>query len=434
MKSIIWSVALVACGGSGGGPTASGPIVTSMTPANGAWGTAVTIAGRDFGPAPNGGTVTFAGTTGANGFVVDAWHDTEIDGRVAFPATGALVVRTSDGEAQAGTFTTTQTWTPSAPLDVAQLLDARVLSTGDVVALYGEDELMPEPTLAVFTGPDAGAYPLADLVDAQNPGAPTIAHLAEADDHTPEVIATRPDHTVVQLAVQGSAVVSTATGLTGNVLAVARDQTGLYAWIDTGSGLVRARPGTPWTVDRGPLAMAFTALDGAVAADGTLWVTISEPAASNHAYVSLQALAPGDMQLGAPERADPDPQADLISRAQLVLAPDGVHALVLATATAGGVATPLPPRLRTAAATWTDAPATPGLVQYTFVGNTLAAIVNDGDAKTTSLVADVMTMPAAAQPIPVWPAQSQGVAVDAQGQPHPLVGYGNLSYALAPPP
>jgi hypothetical protein len=245
------------------------------------------------------------------------------------------------------------------------------------------------------------------------------------------VIATKQDGTVAELVPQAGSVVATATGLTGAVIAAGVDTTGLYAWVDTTSGLVRARAGSPWAVDRGPIAAPFAPLDAAIAADGTLWIAISEPAQGNAAFISVQTLAPDATQLPAPERVDPTSHAGAITQAQLTLAGDGTHALVAATSTDSGTSTTLSPRLRTAAATWSDAPAVTGLVQYAFVGATLAALVNDPQGKTTSLLADA-TMPASAQVIPVWPMQSVGIVSDGT-KVYPLIGNGSVTYALTPP-
>ena len=402
-----------------------------MTPLTGYWGTEVTIDGENFGAVAGTGSVQVAGT-GANGFVLDTWNDTEITGRIAFPATGMFSIQTGNGEVDAWPFTTMDPYVPSSSLDVSQLVEALAVSTGDVAGLYQEYELTNEPTLAVFSGSAAGAYPIDDLVDTATPSAPMIARLVEADDQTPEVIATKPDGTIAAFAIQGSSIAATATGLTGTVVAAARDATGVYAWIATASGVERVRPGAPWTVDRGPFVPADAPLDGAIAADGTLWIAVSEPAGTNLAYVSLQVLSPAASAFSALERADPTSYADEISQAHIILAPDGVHAVVLATADAGGTPTSLTPRQRTAAATWSAAPTMSGLVQYGFIGATLGAIVNDATAKTTSLVPDV-TMPAGAQVIPVWPMQSEGFVVDSADQAHPLITNGSVRYALTPP-
>jgi hypothetical protein len=399
-------------------------------PQSGMWGTEVTIDGAHFNGASSSGKVLFDGDVGANGFVIESWYDNEIKGRIAFPATGALSVQTAAGKADAGTFTTTMTYRPSSALDVTELVEPVVLSTGDVAALYHQYELGNMATLAVFGGAAAGTYQLASLVD--DPMAPVIAHIVEADDHSPEVIATKTDNGIVALTIAGGAVTSAATGLDGTVVAAGRDATGIYAWLDTTSGLVRARPGTKWTVDRGPFATPNPLLHGAIAADGTLWLAISESASGNRAYAGVQVLGPTDTQLGAVERVDPNSYPNQISRAHVMLAADGVHALVTATADASGTPMDLTPRLRTSPSAWGDAPAVTGLVQYAFVGTTLGAIANDPAAKTTSLIADV-SAPASAQVIPVWPMQSEGAAVDATGKVHPLLGTGSVSYALTPP-
>jgi hypothetical protein len=434
MRGILACALLVACGGSNKGPTAGGPIVTSLTPDAGLWGSEVTITGESFGGPGMGSRVSFPGSVGANGFVVDTWTDTQILGRVAFPATGAIVVTTRAGEAQAGAFTTTAPWQPSAPLDVTQPIAGLVLSTGDTVALYRDYELANQVTLAVFSGASAGVYQVAGVDSPMDGSSPVLARLVESDDHAPEVIATRSDGSVAAFQLQGSALVATATGLSGTIVAAARDATGLYAWIATANGLSRARPGSPWTIDRGPFATTYALLDGAAAADGTLWIAVSEPAMPNGAYIALQTLAPTATQLSQPERADPASHADRIARAHVILAGDGVRAVVLATADAGGTAMDLAPRLRSAAATWSDAPTMTGLVEYAFVGGALSAVVNDAQHAQTSLVPDV-TMPAGAQLIPVWPMQSEGFVIDGTGKAHVLVtnATGGVTYALTPP-
>jgi hypothetical protein len=409
------------------GPAAPAPEIDSITPSTGLWGTSVTIDGAHFGASATTGTVSFGGGVGTSGFVVDQWGDSEIRGRVGFPATGTLSIQTSAGVGSA-TFTTMEPWVPSGALDVAELSAEIVLSTGDVAAIYQQYELSNQPTLAVFSGTSVGVTALGDYAVAGS-GATTLA-LLEADDHTPEIIATQPDDSVAEVTLGSGSATKTETGLTGAVVAAARDATGRYAWVNTAAGLVRARPGATWTVDRGPFAVTDAPLVGAVAADGTLWVVVSQAASAGMADVAIAQLGSADTALGSAEIATAAPVAGTITQAQIQIAPDGVHALVQATATSGQ----LTPRERTAAATWIDVGLLPGLAQLGFVGgSTLGAIVNDATMKSTSLVPDV-TMPAGAQVIPVWPMQTQGFAVDGSGAPYPLITNGDVAYALTPPP
>lgn len=427
----IAALGLGACGGPTPPAVATGPVVVDMTPNAGLWGTEVTITGSGFGAVAGvKGTVAFEGAIGTSGFLIDTWHDDKVQGRIIFPATGAMTMHAPGGDADIGTFTTAMPWKPSAAADVSQLVDASVLASGDVVAIYHRYQLSNTAALAVFTGANAGAYAIDGLTDPADASAPLHARVVEADDHTPLAIATARDGMVKAITISGTRATTAATGLTGSVLAAGHDTTGVYAWIATSSGLVRARPGTTWTVDRGPIATPHHAFDGAIAADGTLWVVVDEPGSANDSYVALQKLAPGDTQLGAVEHTDSTSYPGTIASAQLVLAADGLHAVVLATADQGGTMTELPPRLRMAAATWGDAPAMSGLVQYAFVGSTLAGIVNDTNTKTTSLVAD-LSQPANAEVIPVWPALSTGLVVGAAGAVYPLVASGEVTYSLA---
>jgi hypothetical protein len=404
-----------------------------MTPQSGPWGTQVTIDGEHFGDSTPASVVEFAGAVGANGFVVDSWNQAEIRGRVAFPATGALSITTSAGRADVGTFATTETWMPSSPLDVAKNADLVVLSTGDVAGVYREYELAEMPTLAVFGGPAAGAYPLDGVPAPAAAEAAPAARIVEADDHTPLAIATRSDGSVATFSVAGGSLAVASTSLTGTVIAAGRDATGIYVWIDSAAGVVRARPGTPWTVDRGPIAAPQPPVSATIANDGTLWIAASEPGPGSTAYISLAMLAPAATSFAASERADPAGYPGTITQARVVVADDGVRAIVSATADPGNAPMPLAPRLRTATATWTAVPSVTGVVQYAFVGATVAAVVDDPGAKTTSLVPDV-TAPSSVTEIPVWPAQSVGFAVDANAHAHPVVTLGELAYVLTPPP
>lgn len=414
------------------------PTVTGMTPASGPYGTEVEITGANFGM---DGAAIFGQGSGDLDLWLDSWSDTRITARVPFPGNGAITVATRAGTATAGTFTAISSWTAGPGFDATTLVQARAMSTGVLGALYRttviNDQDEREPSLAVFGGANAGAYPLTAVVDPMDATAVVPASLVEADDHTPEVIATAQSGEVYAYTVQNAALVSTDTGIAGTVVAAARDQNGVYAWILTAQGLVRARPGATWTVDRGPIAPpASQPLDGEVAADGTLWVVFSEPNLDpfdHEGYVSLQSLAPAATQLTAIERADPNSYDDVISQAQLVLAADGVHMVVTGLHDNGGTEQYFTPRLRTAAGTWSDAPTTDGLVQYAFVGTTLAGVVNDVSMQSTSLVPD-LTTPTATQVLPVWPTSSEGVITDATGQLRPFLTSGEVAYSPTPPP
>ena len=407
--------------------------MTSVSPQTALWGAPLTIDGGNFGAVQGNGKVEFPSPVGANGFVVTTWSDSEIVGRIAFPADGAVSVVT-DGGAASTDFTAMKPWVPSDPVDVTELAQEIVLSTGDVAAVYSQYELTNEPTLAVFGGSDVGAFPLTSLVDTVDPSAPFVGAVFEADDHSPEVLATKPDGSVSAFALSNGAVAETATSLTGNVIAVGRDATGLYAWIETETGIEMAREGSPWTVAVQPIATTYPPVAGAIGANGALWIVVSVPSMDGtSSFVEVETLASGASAFGALEKADPMAYPGDITQATIQIASDNVHAVVTAAAmpSLGGTATPTSPVQRTAASTWSAAPALAGLVKYAYFGATLGAIINDTtSSKTTSIVPDA-TMMAGAQVIPVWPAQSAGFAVDAAGTAHPIVTMGNVAYALA---
>lgn len=429
---------IAACGGSSAPPAPPPPTVTSVSPSSALWGAQLTITGTNFGATQGTGKVEFPSPAGANGFVVDTWTDTSITGRVAFPANGAVSVVTTGGTASTS-FTTMEPYAPSAAVDVTAPVQEIVLSTGDVAGLFADYQLASEPTLAAFSGSAMGAFPLADLIDSQDPTAPIVGQVVESDAHAPEVLATKPDGTVGAFTISGTSVVDTAVAtasgpIAGNVVAAGRDATGLYAWIETETGIELAREGTPWTAGS-VLSTTYTPIAGTVDSDGTLWIVESQPGPDGTtAYVSVETLASGSDGFGAAEQADPMAYAGDIVAATIQVASDNKQAVVTATASGNGTPIAIAARARSTTGTWAAAPALTGIVQYVFFDATLGAVINDTtSSKTTSLVPDA-TMAGGAQVIPVWPAQTVSVAMDGSGAAHPIVQNGSVVYALTPAP
>src|SRR5207245_630304 len=78
------------------------PAITSLSPASGAVGTAVTISGTNFGATQGTGTVTFNGTTAT----VTSWSATSIVAPVpAGATTGNIVVRAAGVNSNGVSFT-----------------------------------------------------------------------------------------------------------------------------------------------------------------------------------------------------------------------------------------------------------------------------------------------------------------------------------------
>lgn len=96
-------VSLAACSDGMGEPAPPPPpVVSSISPLSGPYGTTVTITGEHFGDAPLDNALTLAGVRSAT---VASWSDTEITFRFPFPATGNVALRTAGGSVEAGTFT-----------------------------------------------------------------------------------------------------------------------------------------------------------------------------------------------------------------------------------------------------------------------------------------------------------------------------------------
>jgi hypothetical protein len=418
------------------------PVVDSMTPTSGGYGTVVTITGEHFGA--NDGyleLVPDVSYASVQGTITDgcqlqnlAWSDTQITGTIAFPCTsGTFNVHTTAGVATAGAFAISTTWSPGPGFDVGQLVDAHALSSSVIAALYRTQYVsqLGEVGLAVFSGSAIGVYPLPGMPTPVDTG-PVFAKIVDGDDGNPVVIGTMGNGVVAMYEPAGSgSAASTPSPIEGFVIAAARDTDGMYAWLSTGSGVERVRPTDAWTIDRGPIAAADAPLDGAIGSDGTLWIAISEDDYSDpfdyQAYSSLQSLAPSATAFTAIERADPTSYDDFISRSHIELSGDGVGMVVVAYCEDNGthVESPLPVRQRTAANTWSDAPVANA---YTYVGGTLAGVVN---ADHVELVPD-MSMPSAMTQVPVDPMQAEALVVDGSGALRPLIG-ASAAYAPTPP-
>jgi hypothetical protein len=123
--SDLWGIAIAAFKAAGG-PVSPAPNITTLTPATGAVGTAVTIAGSNFGATKGTSTVTFNGTVSTP----SSWSATSIVVPVPAGATTGNVVVTVGGVASnAKTFTVTTPQPPAVGISLVQHVERDAGST-----------------------------------------------------------------------------------------------------------------------------------------------------------------------------------------------------------------------------------------------------------------------------------------------------------------
>ena len=392
-------------GGDDGPPPIPPPVVDSMTPAAGAYGSTITISGSGFGAT---GTLAF---DQASAGVAQSWSDTSIVARVPFPAVaGPVHIKTQGGETDTPTFTPDVTWAANAPAELPTVFQTTALANGGAAVLGLGD--LGRVSLVVFAGGHATTTVLDGISVSQDDRHPLLARLVLDAQGAPVVFATNLDGKVVEL-VGGTTVDS---GLVGSVMAAGRDATGPYVWVLSSGNFNRARPGAqPFAIDRGPI-VDVGALDTEVAADGTLVVVRSVDAGmifDFEAYLGVARLAPADTAFVIGETAETMAWDDYIAAAHLQISPDGARMFATYSTQQNNENQDHPesPVIRGASGIWSDAsgildPRAP----IAYLATATATLDDDADG-TLTLVPDIASS-STDEPLPLWPAEPAALLVD----------------------
>jgi hypothetical protein len=321
-------------GGSGGGQSDGGPVivndggavppkppmVASVAPLAGDYGTEVTITGDDLNStgatlvlsSPKGTPLTYpmpSAPSSDPATVVRLWSKTEIRFKYPFPAEGSVVVRTAAGQATAGTFV--PTWSPGQPLSgafsKAGLLDVTSPALGKLVAAFDRDS---GPTLLVADGTSVTAV-------AFDRGPSTINQMHLVSSATGGVagyfaVGSAPTIRRLTLSQGMSAVADTGVALTADApfFAAGVDAMGEYVWARKTAGqLVRLRA-PAWTQDAGPVAepSSHKSLSGATSPDGSLFIVWGKDTITtfdDYSYPVAARLRPLQSAFAAAVRAGP---------------------------------------------------------------------------------------------------------------------------------
>jgi hypothetical protein len=237
------------------------PVISSISPLEGDYGTEVTITGDNFDDStaqlalsnesdapitytnPNGGTTAGGeapNTTAAA--VITKWSKTEIKFRYPFPADGTIRMTSKSGQAEGGSFV--PTWKPGRALSgsFARRVLLNVVSPA------------PKTIVAAFDGA-TGPMIVVGLPDGsltqksfdRGSAALTTMSLYVTPSGGVEGFFSR-DGSLWRLTDAMGSPTTATTGVTAAFAAGGQDATGPYAWIKSGATLSRVRPPS-WTAE-----------------------------------------------------------------------------------------------------------------------------------------------------------------------------------------
>jgi IPT/TIG domain-containing protein len=421
------------------------PVITGMTPTTGAYGTKITITGTGLstaGTVPGKfDTVTFPGV---DALLYYQGTDTEVQLQVPFPATpGPIVLHAPGGVASTPSFTPISTWIPGPSVPAFSVVEARMIGTTLIVlGLQGANASLQA---ALFTNDTATSYSLAGVTGSYNGAHPTDAHVVADDSGRFEVIATTTMAKVVVFSLFTVQPSAADTGLSGRVLAAARDASGVYAWVwipsttTTAAHLDRVRPGAtataPWSSDR---TIPFSkVLDAQLAADGTLvlaYGVFSGTIVDNEEKLAIGTLPPAATALASVEYPDGVSYDDYIASARLLVAGDGKRMLVtFSTQETDKVADIQHGTLsRGANGTWASTNISPfGDDRIVFTATSIAAL--HAAYEGPSIIPDVMAANPAPEVVPVWPLHVEALVMDGD-RLRPLMSSNELWFLSPPAP
>jgi hypothetical protein len=259
------------------------PTVTAMMPLSGPYGSEIRIQGEGLGSAAREGVSILLGAEGDAELTpmkkpeILSWSETEIRFRFPFPQAGRVLVKTPEGEVEAGEFE--PTWEPGPAFDSI----ANVVSTASLAPAQGTIAAVLDtgpPSLVAFDGRAwsaldiAGKNLRADSIRLYLDGG-DLAAFALSTATAPEIIALDPADAFSQ----------TASGVkVTSDYRVAGGPGGATVWWRSGNNWSRARPsGGSWALDKGPIGdpnPSGARHAAGSTADGTLFVAWGEDTGS----------------------------------------------------------------------------------------------------------------------------------------------------------
>lgn len=267
-------------GGDGGAPIVLGPpVVDSITPLQGPYGTLVAVRGAFLGNSERvvqlriGSAPAFTIQPDDKSFV-ESWSEDQISFRYPFPAAGEISIETPQGVAVAGDFLSSWLSIASATNAPAASVIASISTSPQTVTLLFDSS---PPTL-LDLGPE-GAVSHEVTLGGAVPSSVRLYLAGEAVEAVGVTAGDAPE--LVHLRNIEGDLVGDATGIALNATetALAGGPDGACAWLHRADGWWRARPiGGEWSIDAGPRPdVQSTSPDRAVgaASDGSLYIAWS---------------------------------------------------------------------------------------------------------------------------------------------------------------
>jgi hypothetical protein len=258
------------------------PVVESLQPESGPYGTLVTISGQSLGSEGMSGFLLTLGdglelTPQDQEFVV-SWTDTEIVFRYPFPAEGVISLDSPGGAATVGRFV--PTWHIASEIESAPAATALASISPEPNRIMMLFDTMPLSLVEV--GPEGVVE---HAVSVENVDAKSVRLYLNATGLVEAVgISDEVEPVIVHFANEDGDLVGTATSiaLEATEHVVAGGSEGAAVWMKRTAGWYRARPSdSGWELDKGPIADPEpSAPDRAAGAssDGSLYLAHSEDA------------------------------------------------------------------------------------------------------------------------------------------------------------
>jgi hypothetical protein len=383
------------------------PVVTSMSPTSGGYGTEITIAGERFTEIAK--LLEFVSGDGSVGELDShEWSPTLIRARLPFPftASGELSFcsatdapigdpgcRPGQTRTVAGSFSVESDWQPGrAEIFAGGILGGRVLSDGSVAVVSQGDGAGEGPRLFVFGGDEVAPHSIPGLPDR-----PRRVVVLEGADGSAEVVASS-DGSVFHHRFDGDTFESVNTGIAGSVVAGGSDDLGRFVWVSFEGLTTRLRVDEDFGVDR---TVTFAASNAAIAHDGTLIIARIEPVGNllDERYrLQISSLAP-DAETPEPLGEASVQSYDSIPWVGVEVSGDGQVVVVSFCGEDGGQTHCNYRRVRDAEGAWSDPPKLPFEAVLSVGESGLISVYPD---ERGLIVHDLTTDDVLV--IPVWPA------------------------------
>ncbi len=424
------------------GTTRPPPVITSVSPLEGDYGTEVTVTGDNFDDATanlvlSGGVepLSYAmpkqGTASKPSNVITKWTKTEIKFRYPFPAEGVVRVTSKAGQAEGGAFV--PSWKPGTPLSGAfnrqPLLAVVSPAAGTTVAAFdgvtGPLIVIGKPDGSIATKPfNRGSSSILTMSLYVTPSGTVDGFFSSGG-------------VLWRLTDATGAATTASTGVAAAFAAGGQDATGPYAWIKNGTTVERVRPPS-WTVDQtvtDPTPPSAPGPSIAVSPDDSLFVgwgvneTGSFPLYDHTAKAVSRRLRPGQTTFDA-VRTVGSGADDKMIWTRFRPGPDGRVASYFCASDTGYLASATVDCKEGYVGNGTAIPSSSVASEYVVGYSATTAFAASCEVATAKLKLGPEGQ--TAQQVPtVFPCPSAivAVSVDPAGAGHMLVRYGNYLYA-----